>query len=448
MKNNCERLWKILPQNEYIEIKEKDIIKLGRVRLKFDKVVLNKRTNPYENIINMNYNSNQFHQFKTNISLRKNHMNHNNYSGYHNLMSISSNNKSLSNHNNNHNMTSINNSISNVNNNDLHNSTMISHINLNVFSTNKNNIKEHHQCRICYNSKSELNNPLISPCNCTGSMGHIHLKCLKQCLLSRMHKKEDEYHTSYIIKSQKCEICLKEYPKIIQYKNIVYNLIDFDFDKYENYSLCDYSIYDDTKKQLIHKGYILINLTENTEITIGRNQSNIVKLKDISVSRTHCVLLFENGKLMLKDKKSKFGTLIYLKDKIKVDIGNEIECVSGKHLFKFCLTQEWSLFHSIFGFGCCSCKNNIANGEEEFVVNLDKNIQKVRKISDKFNEEGKQKNKNEIDDSYEDYILNLNSVFIDENEEEEIDINIQHNNNNNHNINGINPNVSMNMEML
>ena len=139
---------------------------------------------------------------------------------------------------------------------------------------------------------------------------------------------------------------------------------------------------------------------------------------------------------------------MYLKDKIKVDIGNEIECVSGKHLFKFCLTQEWSLFNSIFGFGCCSCKNNIANGEEEFVVNLDKDIQKVRKISDKFNEEGKQKNKNEIDDSYEDYILNLNSVFIDENEEEEIDINIQHNNNNNHNTNGINPNMSMNMEML
>lgn len=38
-------------------------------------------------------------------------------------------------------------------------------------------------CRICWGTEEELQgnefNPLISPCNCTGTMGFIHLKCLK-----------------------------------------------------------------------------------------------------------------------------------------------------------------------------------------------------------------------------------------------------------------------------
>ena len=39
-KTNYERLYKVFNNDEYIEVKEKDVIKLGRVRLKFDKIFL------------------------------------------------------------------------------------------------------------------------------------------------------------------------------------------------------------------------------------------------------------------------------------------------------------------------------------------------------------------------------------------------------------------------
>jgi len=39
-------------------------------------------------------------------------------------------------------------------------------------------------CRICL-SETECENPLICPCKCSGSMGQIHVKCLKEWLNSK-----------------------------------------------------------------------------------------------------------------------------------------------------------------------------------------------------------------------------------------------------------------------
>ena len=35
-------------------------------------------------------------------------------------------------------------------------------------------------CRICLCDDNDQNNPLINPCNCSGTMKYIHLLCLKQ----------------------------------------------------------------------------------------------------------------------------------------------------------------------------------------------------------------------------------------------------------------------------
>jgi E3 ubiquitin-protein ligase DOA10 len=35
-------------------------------------------------------------------------------------------------------------------------------------------------CRICLSENWTKENPLISPCNCNGTMKYIHLKCLSE----------------------------------------------------------------------------------------------------------------------------------------------------------------------------------------------------------------------------------------------------------------------------
>jgi pSer/pThr/pTyr-binding forkhead associated (FHA) protein len=45
------------------------------------------------------------------------------------------------------------------------------------------------------------------------------------------------------------------------------------------------------------------------EITVGRNSGCDVIITDISVSRTHCALIYKGHNLFLEDRGSKFGTL-------------------------------------------------------------------------------------------------------------------------------------------
>ena len=48
---NCERLWKLLPKDKLNIIQEKDIIKLGYISLKFDKIYFSNKSNENQNFI-------------------------------------------------------------------------------------------------------------------------------------------------------------------------------------------------------------------------------------------------------------------------------------------------------------------------------------------------------------------------------------------------------------
>lgn len=47
--------------------------------------------------------------------------------------------------------------------------------------SNENSCDEH-KCRFCWGSESTYEDPCIVPCRCTGSIGLLHFKCLKNWL--------------------------------------------------------------------------------------------------------------------------------------------------------------------------------------------------------------------------------------------------------------------------
>ena len=54
-------------------------------------------------------------------------------------------------------------------------------------------------CRICLDGdlKDEPDNPLISPCNCSGSMKYVHLECLATWTNNNRKKREGLHIRSY-----------------------------------------------------------------------------------------------------------------------------------------------------------------------------------------------------------------------------------------------------------
>jgi hypothetical protein len=238
-------------------------------------------------------------------------------------------------------------------------------------------------------------------------MQYIHYNCLKQCIEAKIQKKEDENFKFLIWNNFECEICKCEYPKYLKYKNNIYPMVNIE-NNFDSYSICDYNLFDDTKKKTFRKGLIIFKINEDyDEIPIGRTQSNRIKLKDISVSRIHCNLIRKNNKLYIIDKGSKFGTLIYVKKSINMNILNINEntenLISGRHSFSFYFQQNFSFFEKFFSLNIQCCNYNKYNHENEVdVENLKENISEPLLLNEQ--------NKN-LDESYADYILDLENII-------------------------------------
>ena len=58
----------------------------------------------------------------------------------------------------------------------------------------------------------------------------------------------------------------------------------------------------------------------NDDLIVGRGHESDIRINDISVSRNHAKLKYnqENGTILLKDLKSKFGTLVLIKRPLEI----------------------------------------------------------------------------------------------------------------------------------
>ena len=177
-------------------------------------------------------------------------------------------------------------------------------------------------CKICYSEENNKeNNPLVHLCNCNGGLRFSHFECIKKWMETKLIVKDNEKHTvkSYNIKSFNCEICKTPYPFKFKLKGIEkpFELIDL-----EKPSGCDYIILESLnqmKENCNIKSIHVIQLNDD-ELTIGRGHESDVRINDISVSRKHAILKYNinEGTLLLRDLKSKFGTLILIKKPLKI----------------------------------------------------------------------------------------------------------------------------------
>ena len=396
----CERIWSVIPQNDYNIIKEGDIIKLGRLRLKFDKINFSNKNNKSENNNIINSRSSY-----TMININTNPM------------------------------TTSNDYMPNINNNF---SEELTKNNFMIETEKEKETIEKIYCRFCYQEESTISNPLICPCKCKGSMKYIHYSCLKKSIMQKIQVRKEKYFDLYFFKSYHCEICLETYPKYIKYKSYIYNLVEIDLSKFNDYIQTSIIYYTEknhhvnnsnleyeNKKQLSYLGYLIFNIDEQMELKVGRNQNNEIVLKDISISRFHCVLKRENNLLKIKDKKSKFGTLLYIKNTKQIEPNiSPLMLISGKHQFIFNLIYQEKLFgffQNIFSKGCCSCNKKEKN---EFVI--EKNTIKKDMENNEMKEMKSNWNESLIEyaldsndyykrfkdnDSYNDYILNMESLI-------------------------------------
>lgn len=68
------------------------------------------------------------------------------------------------------------------------------------------------------------------------------------------------------------------------------------------------------KEEKKERNLHLIFSNEGAPLKVGRGHQCEMRVNDISVSRIHAEIRFENNKFYIKDLKSKFGTLVKFRE--------------------------------------------------------------------------------------------------------------------------------------
>jgi hypothetical protein len=197
-------------------------------------------------------------------------------------------------------------------------------------------------CRICLGDDcNEPDNPLISPCKCTGTMRYVHLECFKNWIKKQVLIKSSTNLISYYWKKLQCELC----QDIINHEltNYEAKLQLVDLPSVEEPHIILESYMNDKSK-----GFHIIKFSENkSSIKLGRGFNCDIRINDISVSRLHAIIKLEKGNFYLQDSASKFGTLILLQEKtLPFSLFKDVSLQIGRSVLEFKFTLKSSGFFS------------------------------------------------------------------------------------------------------
>ena len=221
-------------------------------------------------------------------------------------------------------------------------------------------------CRICYGEEDNEENPLLQPCTCSGSMKYIHLSCLKTWINTSVNIKLEstEYCNIYSYKPAECELCKTTFPDFMRHKGKLYEILDF-YDNFSSYLIFECLVTDKTQNKYIY--VVNLDIPDN-KVNIGRGHNSNILLNDISVSRLHCILEINKNakKLFISDNNSKFGTLALVQTNF-IKLAEEIilHLQIGRTYLKILVKKPMSLF------SCCGVSEK-KDSDYYYLQNKDK----------------------------------------------------------------------------
>jgi len=123
--------------------------------------------------------------------------------------------------------------------------------------------------------------------------------------------KESEHLTSMYWKTFECEICKYAYPYLFKVEDRVYKLVDISKPKSGHFIVLESLPLEKNTSRTIH---VLCFSAEKSSFNMGRGHESEVRVNDISVSRCHAILKYHPDGICIEDNRSKFGTLVLVKD--------------------------------------------------------------------------------------------------------------------------------------
>eukprot|EP00445_Apocalathium_hangoei_P007531 CAMPEP_0203843380 /NCGR_PEP_ID=MMETSP0359-20131031/2559_1 /ASSEMBLY_ACC=CAM_ASM_000338 /TAXON_ID=268821 /ORGANISM="Scrippsiella Hangoei, Strain SHTV-5" /LENGTH=427 /DNA_ID=CAMNT_0050758139 /DNA_START=54 /DNA_END=1337 /DNA_ORIENTATION=- len=186
-------------------------------------------------------------------------------------------------------------------------------------------------CRICLlegPGEECENDPLITPCQCKGSIEYVHLGCLRHWIRGRLNL-SDGPSGSYFYRPLACELCKAVYPTYV-HNGERQPLVEVPWTQ-PPFIVLENMVRD--SQQHATRGLHVISLAEKV-LKLGRGHESDVRIADVSISRCHATIRFNRGNFMLEDNNSKFGTLVAMKKPRLLEPGTPISIQMGRTVLK------------------------------------------------------------------------------------------------------------------
>ena len=194
--------------------------------------------------------------------------------------------------------------------------------------------KDSGMCRICLCETSESENPLVSPCSCSGTMKYIHIQCLQKWILSRIVTKVNDCNVSYQWKAMICELCKHNFPQEITVQQKKFEVFSFEKPK------APYLVLESLSRERSNTGLLVISMHDKKVIHLGRGHDSDIRISDISVSRLHAHIHYRDGMFILEDNDSKFGTLIQMHDSVAVTDSKQLSVQIGRTVLTLAMKNQ------------------------------------------------------------------------------------------------------------
>lgn len=195
----------------------------------------------------------------------------------------------------------------------------------------KSKDESHITCRICLVEEIDgIENPLLSPCLCSGSVRHVHLMCLRKSIeRKKFSSRKSLFAVSFNLKVLVCEICKSTFPETIEHNNRFYSMID---KSRINPPFLIFEVLNSsrTKVSSIH----CLKLNFNIEVSIGSSPNVDIRIRDSSISGHHANLVINSSGIFICDIDSRFGTYKFLKQLKAHEKLNNFRLKFGKLILK------------------------------------------------------------------------------------------------------------------
>ena len=161
------------------------------------------------------------------------------------------------------------------------------------------------QCRICLEYETSTMKFMSDVCKCKSMP--VHFNCLKNWMTTKVQTTNFKNMIYYDITQLACEVCKERLPPIVQVDNKDMFLVNITLKETKDVIILE--VFELLRERI--KGILVIdfNLSDKTEILLGRSEDADVMFKDVSISRNHAKFVWKNGNFYIFNIDSKFGTV-------------------------------------------------------------------------------------------------------------------------------------------